>query len=617
MPIETECPQSLELASLQPRGNVHPSPEDWSDEVLYFLLPDRFSDGKESERPAFDPAQPDKFLAKDHRAWMDAGKRFTGGNLRGLMAQLPYIKSLGATCVWLGPIWKQRADLSTYHGYGIQNLLNVDPHFGTRQDLRDLVDRAHSLGIRVLLDVIYNHTGSNWFYDDNGMPRETMPFRRQPYRFHGWRSASGQSVPTCADREDGVWPVEFQDPDWYTRCGSIGKWDEAGKELDRDAEFRLGDFGNLRDLKLEKSEVLDAVIRVYQYWIALSDCDGFRIDTVKHVSPEVSAIFCHDIRTFARRLGKDNFLLLGEVTGATDIVRKYVDPEGPNLDCILDIESAPQRLADFVKGLSAPQHFFDHFGGRDALGDVRTEGKHHVSILDDHDMVWRRHKGRFAAGNESSDVPAQAAHAVGVQLTTPGIPCIYYGTEQCFGSHEGLHLHEHEPVDECGAVPCADRYVRECMFGGEFGPFGTQHCHFFDATHPTYRRIAAIARLRQRNDLVGSALRRGDLYLRETRYADKFEPPKQGEVVAWSRVAEHGSVVVALNTHGNEPRAADVTVDSNLHPGGSKMKVLYRGDWTDQQLVEGADETVEVQRLDDGRCIIRVELPPAGMIILG
>lgn len=614
--IERECPTSLELASLQPRGSVHPSPADWGDEILYFLLPDRFSDGKERSRPRWDRFNARAFKALDYRSWMEAGKGFVGGTLRGITAQLPYIQRLGVTTIWLGPVWKQRADLRTYHGYGIQNFLEVDPRFGTRQDLRNLVDQAHDMGLRVLLDVIYNHTGNNWFYNMEGSPREMLPFRREPYAFHGWRSRFGQSISKCVDLEDGVWPAEFQNPQWYSRCGTIEHWDEPGKELERDAEFRLGDFGDMKDLKLERSETLDALIRVYQYWIALSDCDGFRIDTVKHIPHDVSAIFCHDIRTFARRLGKSNFLLLGEVTGATDIVKRYVDPDGPNIDCILDIESAPQRLADFVKGLAPPQHFFDHFGGRDALGGVRTLGKHHVSILDDHDMVWRDCKRRFACGNGSADADAQAAHAVGVQLTTPGIPCIYYGTEQGFCGSQEMHHSQYEPADSSGRLPMADRYVRESMFGGGFGAFGTSGCHFFDDSHPIFQRIAAIARLRNRSDHVGLALRRGDLYLREVRFNTEFEAPKQGEVVAWSRVIENASVVIALNTHGNEARGADITVDAVLHPGGSMLKVLYRGDWSEQDRSSPPEEFLKVEMLPDGRCIVRVDLSPAGMIIL-
>src|SRR4051794_17145236 len=81
--------------------------------------------------------------------------------------QARYLQSLGITTLWIGPIWKQRSeDNTSYHGYAIQNFLDVDPRFGTRQDLRDLVDAAHDRGMYVLLDVIYNHMGNNFFYAD-------------------------------------------------------------------------------------------------------------------------------------------------------------------------------------------------------------------------------------------------------------------------------------------------------------------------------------------------------------------------------------------------------------------------------------------------------------------
>jgi len=66
---------------------------------------------------------------------MQAGKIFQGGTLRGITSKLDYLRDLGVTCLWIGPVWKQRADLETYHGYGIQNFLDVDPRFGTRQDI--------------------------------------------------------------------------------------------------------------------------------------------------------------------------------------------------------------------------------------------------------------------------------------------------------------------------------------------------------------------------------------------------------------------------------------------------------------------------------------------------
>jgi glycosidase len=619
--VDPQAPTSVEELDLSPRGSVHPSPQDWADQALYFLLPDRFSDGKESQRPLYDRSNPTAFKTDDRRAWMKAGTTFQGGTLRGIEGKLDYLKGLGITALWIGPVWKQRADLQTYHGYGIQNFLAVDPRFGTAADLRSLVDAAHARGMYVLLDVIYNHTGNNWFYDGgNNTPRETMPYREgEPHPFHSWRSKDGKPTSTIADPDDGVWPIEFQNPDWYHRAGSIAQWDHPGKEMSSDAEFRMGDFGDLKDLNVENGECLDALVRCYQYWIAVSDCDGFRIDTVKHVPPPISAIFCHEIRTFARKLGKKNFLLLGEVTGSPEVVRGYVDPKGPNLDAVLDIESAPRRLSDFVKGLTPPEEFFAHFGGRDAMGEVRQLGRHHVCVLDDHDMVWRSGKHRFAFENHAADPDAQSAHAVGTQLTTPGIPCIYYGTEQGFTGSESLHDHEAEPCCE-GRVPSADRYVREAMFGSPFGAFLTTGCHFFDPAHPAYRRIAAIAKLRSGDDSVGLALRRGQLFVRETRHPDKpdepFHPPAQGEIVAWSRLHEGSAVIVALNTHGLEPRSAEVTIDADLHPVGSTVKVLYRGDWTDEQLANPpADQAVEVKRDDTGRATIRVDLPAGGMAI--
>ncbi|MFO0929691.1 MAG: alpha-amylase family glycosyl hydrolase, partial [Gemmataceae bacterium] len=138
--IEREAPRVLLEASFRPRGRVFPSPVNWRDQFLYQLLPDRFSDGREASRPPFDRAHPERFVEHDRRAWMEAGLKFTGGTLRGVLSKLDYLQGLGVTTLWLNPPWKQRCDLQTYHGYGIQNFLEIDPRFGTRQDLRDLVD---------------------------------------------------------------------------------------------------------------------------------------------------------------------------------------------------------------------------------------------------------------------------------------------------------------------------------------------------------------------------------------------------------------------------------------------------------------------------------------------
>jgi glycosidase len=551
---------------------------------------------------------------------MASGKRFQGGTLKGIESKLDYLQTLGVTALWIGPIWRQRQDLETYHGYGIQNFLEIDPRFGTRQDLRDLVDAAHERGLYVLLDVIYNHTGNNWFYHVNGVPRETVPYRfRPPYDVDGWRSATGQPTATITTLEDGVWPEEFQDHNWYTRAGMIGRWDPEPWEdpLHPDNEFRRGDFFELKDIDLEKNNALSGVIGAYQYWIALGDFDGFRIDTVKHVSWEASRNFCGAIHEYTESIGKENFLLLGEVTGGEKMARDYLEIFGRNIDAVLDIGNPASRLAGMVKGLVDAQDFFGQFLGHDILGSHRETGRYHVSILDDHDMVGRS-KDRFAAGNTIPNRYEQVAHAVGVQLTTLGIPCIYYGTEQAFDGTRQYHDSNIEPLDSHGQIAFEDRYIRESMFGGTFGAFETESCHFFNQDHPTYLRIAAIARIRNRHDQIGLALRRGRQYLRQTSFLDRpFSIPGRGELIAWSRILHQQEVLVALNTSGTEQRGAQVTVDARLNPPETTMTYLYRGDWNDSELRNPPlHQSVTVQRQADGRAAVRIDLPPAGMAIL-
>ena len=614
--IEGPCPRTLATADLTPRGRVFPSPVNWRDQILYQLLPDRFSDGREGDRPIFDPSQSQKFKAEDKTAWMAAGNTFNGGTLKGVASKLDYLQNLGVTTIWLNPPWKQRVDLQTYHGYGIQNFLDIDPRFGTRQDLRDLVDAAHDRGMYVILDVIYNHSGSNWFYrDETGNPQETMPYRfSPPYPVHGWRSAGGDSIPQPETMDDGVFPEEFQNLDWYNRAGMITNWEPANWEdpMSPQVEFRQGDFFELRDFDLERNDSIEALAKVYQYWIALSDCDGFRVDAIKHVSPATSRKFCDAIHGYAQTIGKDNFLLVGELTDDS-MVGGYLDVFRRSLDAILDIIVASNRLPAVVKGLAQPGEFFGLYDENTLQGGYRQLGTYHVQVLDDHDMSSRPRKERFAAGCEHlPHRDEQVAHAVGMMLTMPGIPSIYYGTEQGFDGGQDYHDYAIEPEHTF-----IDRYIRECMFGGKFGAFGTTGCHFFNPQHPTYLRIAAIARIRNRADIIGKTLRRGHHYLRETSFCDRpFAIPSAGEAIAWSQVLYTSEVLMVLNTHAFEPRGAMVTVDSSLHPIDSTMSVLYRSDWSDEQLHNPLQTEPEMVVDCQGRSAVRIDLPPSGMAIL-
>jgi glycosidase len=616
-PIESESPHSLAEVDLTPRGRVYPSPRGWRDQILYQLLPDRFSDGRESERPMFDYHHPERFQTQDKARWMKKATQFTGGKIQGILSKLDYLQGLGVTTLWINPPWKQRRDLETYHGYGIQNFLEIDPRFGTRQDLRDLVDAAHDRGMYVILDVIFNHSGNNWFYRDEltGEPRNTMPYRfSPPYPVHGWRSSESESIPEPLTREDGVWPQEFQDINIYTRSGEIGDWGVATWEdpLSPFVQYRRGDFYDLKDLNLEHPDTLPIIIKAYQYWIALLDCDGFRLDAVKHISPVACGIFCRAIHQFAESIGKDNFFITGEITDAS-IAPRYVDIFGRNLNAVLGINRFPNLLTGLAKGQLASYDFFSMFDERQVSGLFVQTGQYIVAVLDDHDMASRATKERFAAHSPVPNLYQQVAHVVGIQLTIPTIPSIYYGTEQAFDGNEGYHdyrIESHRFAE--------DRYVREGMFGGDFGAFGTEGCHFFNPDHPTYLRIAAIARLRNGKNAIGQTLRRGFLYPRETSYLDyPFTLPPRGELTAWSMVHYNTEVLIVLNPQGLENRGAEVTIDASLHSRGSSLLYLYRGDWSDGALRGSPpQETVPVEFHTDGRATVPIDLPPAGMAIL-
>jgi hypothetical protein len=160
-------PASINDFSLPRTGQYFPSSSDWRGEVLYFILLDRFSDGQEVMRPRLDRRNLEAARSVNWRwdLWAQSGvERWQGGTLRGVRSKLGYLRNLGVTTLWLSPLFKQRGHLDTSHGHSVQDFLDVDPHFGTRQDLVELVQDAHVCKMRVILSVIIGHSGPNWLY---------------------------------------------------------------------------------------------------------------------------------------------------------------------------------------------------------------------------------------------------------------------------------------------------------------------------------------------------------------------------------------------------------------------------------------------------------------------
>jgi glycosidase len=569
-----------------------PSPAAWEDEVLYFLMLDRFSDGREnhvldnSENLVTTGSTP-PFQSTDRgnaamtmaqrQKWFDAGGGFVGGTLRGLETKIGYLSRLGITAIWISPVFRQVASQDTYHGYGIQNFLDIDPRFGTRDDLVSVVRTAHEHGIRVILDVILNHTGDVFEYrasefrcnvvDDQGHLIRKEPCWQADgttYGVEGYRDAAGRptipfgSVGHGQFPDGAIWPAELQPAQTFTRKGKIRNWDF-------EPEFREGDFESLKDNhqgdggvdEYRPSAAMLAMCKVFKFWIALTDIDGFRVDTVKHMDDGASRLFTSSIHEFAQSLGKENFYLIGEITGGRQ--RAFNTLEITGMNAALEIDDIQDKIEYLLKGFRQPRDYFDLF--RNSLL-VRKEShvwfrNKVVTTFDDHDQVRKgRIKSRFAHDEGLGQVDSfrGSLAVLSFLCTTMGIPCIYYGSEQQFDGHGDN-----------------DRYIRESMFGGEFGAFESRNVHFFNENNAVYQELSKVLKIR-RDNLV---IRRGRQFLRQiSGDGQNFGFPEMlggviRSVVPWSRIFNDREVVLAVNTDFQNTQTAWITINNSLHNTGA------------------------------------------------
>jgi glycosidase len=610
------------------------SPHAWEDQVLYFFLPDRFSDGKEQNykdihgnivtsgtTPMYTSADYENAIKPPHdpAQWREAGGKWVGGKIKGITSKLGYLKRMGVTAIWLGPIFKQVSFQNSYHGYGIQNFLDADPNFGTRDELKELVEEAHKNNIYVIMDIILNHTGDVFKYStchlhDGGKTCDSR-WDGSTYDvegFRAWKNEGGQDVEFAIEMgpidltqnpeawpDGAVWPREFQNKDFYNRQGSISNWDYK-------PEYIQGDFSSLKDLNLQgdpdiekyqPTEALKALCKVYKFWITYTNVDGFRIDTVKHVDPGAIRFFASSMHEFTQAIGKDNFYLIGEITGGRDNAFHTLEITG--LDAALGIDEVQERLAKMVKGDWEPSLYFNLF-----RNSLLVDKESHtwfmdkvVTMVDDHDKVPQGNiKSRFCAFVDPAKVQELALNALAVNATTMGIPCIYYGTEQCFDGEGGN-----------------DRYIREAMFGGEFGAFRSRERHFFNENNFTYKELAKVLEIR-RNNLT---LLRGQQYLREISgngidfgYPQGFGG-KIRSIVAWSRIFNENEVLVAFNTDIYNPITAWVIIDKSLHQPGENFICAY---CSNDKTKQGEHLNVEAKRNTEIYAL-KLTLPACGFVI--
>jgi hypothetical protein len=195
---------------------------EWREEFIYFLLIDRFQD--DAVRPVVTGA--------GRSAGIATPNSFYGGTIKGVTGHLDYIAGLGCTAIWLSPVFENNP--GAYHGYNTNNYLAIDPHFGTKQDLIDLVEAAHSFKrhgepfpIRVILDVVINHSGDNWFYAGGAghTYQNDIIFALGDFR-----------------RADRPIPTELRNSDWYHQPKPLSPEPNVRIQLPPADSLRLAGF---------------------------------------------------------------------------------------------------------------------------------------------------------------------------------------------------------------------------------------------------------------------------------------------------------------------------------------------------------------------------------------
>ena len=536
---------------------------EWREEFIYFLLVDRFHDNNKRHSADFEVRHPG--FGDD----VQLGKQ-CGGTLRGIINNLEYIKHLGCTAIWLSPVFKNNPE--SYHGYAIENYLEIDERFGTKGDLEDLVEMAHDYDIRVFLDIVLHHAGDNWQYLDG---YDYYYYNGLEFPFGSWRY------------EDKPVPIELRNPALYSRKGQIRNFDDY-------PETREGDFFNLRAFKndesLEAIYVQKILTAIHCYWIREVDIDGFRLDAVKHMGELAISRFCSYVREYAYSLGKKNFFLFGELIGADEVCSRYVGPKTLatyndqnlyyGLNSVLDFQLY-FALEGVIKGKDSPGKLIERYTElqKNALG--RGEyGEFLVTFIDNHDQIGDALKHRFGYNAE----PEQIIAGVAFLLCAFGAPCIYYGTEQ------GL--------DGCGK---GDRYVRECLFNPN-----DKTTNLLNQQSEIFKAISSIAHFRNESNV----LRFGRMFMRESsKDGIHFHLPECNKcILSFSRILYDQEVVFVFNSSTSEAREENILVDCQLNRNRKWMKPVY-----------GLKANVEIFHSENPAnpiCYVKLYLKPKQLVIL-
>ncbi|WP_336921067.1 pullulanase-type alpha-1,6-glucosidase [Aquipuribacter sp. SD81] len=568
--------------------------QDLTDEVFYFVLPDRFHDadptnnrgdvgGDDPLEHGYDPT--------------DEGF-FHGGDLAGLLDKMDYLEGMGVTAIWMAPVFKNKPvqgigtnDVSAgYHGYWTLDYSQIDPHFGTNEELEALIDEAHSRDMKVFFDIITNHTADVIQYQEGVY--DYIAKASEPYRdadgepFDDREYATSEDFPALDPEVSFPYtPVVPEDeadvkvPAWLN---DVRYYHNRGNSSFAGENSVYGDFFGLDDLFTEHPDVVDGMIEIFEPWVDRG-VDGFRIDTMKHVNVEFWQQWSPAIETYAKEtVGNEDFFMFGEVFSANEELLSMFPTKG-DVPAVLDF-GFQDAATNYAARNASAQTLRDFFAADDYYIDADGNAYSLPTFLGNHDMG---RIGTFIAqgnpGASDEEMLARDRLAHALMYFSRGMPVVYSGDEQGFTGSGG------------------DKAARQDMFPSvtdiyldddQIGTDATAADDNFDTTHPLYETLGDLATLTGEHEALRSGAQ-----------LPRFAADGPG-VFAFSRVDrdERVEYLVAVN---NAEAASEATFATGTP--GATFSPLWSVDGSAGDLTAGGDGDVTVSLPAFGAAVYRAD----------
>ena len=497
-----------------------------SQDLIYFVMPDRYKDGdkKNNDNGGFNTS----LTAFYH-----------GGDLKGLTGTcepgddgLARIKSLGFTAVWLTPVITQQEAIgagSGYHGYWGVDFLNVDPHLGTNADMAEFSQCAKKLGLKVILDVVTNHTGDVIKYLGNSpyIPAESKKLKN---------------------------PAWLNDINNYHNVGDMGSCWGVGNCT------KLGDFYGLDDLATEKPVVYKGWADVYGQWISKYGISGFRVDTARHVDDKFFMNWSPLIQATASKSNIKDFTIFGEVFDySTFNLMTYVRQN--KIQTVLDFPFQA-KATEYASGYSNAGALTALFENDDYYTSAQSSASNLITFLGNHDVGRAGYIISSKRIQPADQLLPRTNLANALMYFSRGVPVVYYGDE----------------VGMTGTNSGKDQFARQDMFATDIeiwknevriggSPIGNGNSFTATSQSPVAQYLIKLAQIRKENP----ALANGPMLERFSKYALY--------VISKKDVVENKEYLVAFNNSDTD-EVVEVTTATSA---GGWSQILGTTDVTTNQ----------------------------------